>query len=99
MKGKMWFAALAALALVGCKDLKEQQHGAYVGDSQTKVYYKNVGEFKTKVPKERRVFFRSMQEAGDEGYSYYQEVGDEGVAPTSVSEDGAGGEASTSSGQ
>ena len=59
---------IASLALLGCKGFKEQQHQAFVGDSQTKVYYKNVGGAIESVPKERRVYFRSVEEAMDQGY-------------------------------
>jgi hypothetical protein len=54
---------------IGCKDLKDQQLGAYVGDSQTKVVYKNVGKNTTIVPESRRVFFKSQSEATDQGYT------------------------------
>jgi len=59
---------LANLVL-GCKDLKDQQLAAYVGDSQTKIVYKNVGKGTTAVPKDRQVFFKSQSEAIDQGYT------------------------------
>ncbi len=63
------FLLCAFFALAGCKGLKEQQLGAYVGDSQTKVLYKNVGKFTTIVPDGRRVYFRSVEQATDAGYT------------------------------
>jgi len=62
-----------ALAVFGCKGLKEQQLGAYVGDSQTKVVYKNVGKNTEAVPKERRVYFRGVDEAMNQGYTLSNE--------------------------
>lgn len=70
------------IAIFGCKDLKEQQHGAFVGDSQTKVYYKNVGGAIDKVPKDRRVFFRSMDEAMEKGYQSANEGAEGDSSPT-----------------
>jgi hypothetical protein len=77
----MWMRLLSvfalAIAFAGCKDLKEQQLGAYVGDSQTKVVYKNVGKNTEIVPKDRRVMFRSQEEAIDQGYTPENMAGDE----------------------
>jgi hypothetical protein len=77
----MWMRLLSVFALAitfaGCKDLKEQQLGAYVGDSQTKVVYKNVGKNTEIVPKDRRVMFRSQEEAMDQGYTPENMAGDE----------------------
>lgn len=64
------------LALVGCKDLKSQQLGGYVGDSKTKVLYKNVGNNTTVVPEANRVFFNSVEEAQGEGYVLVNEGAD-----------------------
>ncbi len=69
------FLFLPLLLLAGCKDLKDQQHGAYVGDSQTKIVYKNVGEFKSAVPQERQVYFRSIEDALAQGYKSNNEAG------------------------
>ena len=66
-------SALAAFALGGCKSLKDQQLGAYVGDKQTKVFYKNVGANVDKVPEANRVFFRDQTEAINGGYTSSQE--------------------------
>ncbi len=66
-------SALAALALSGCKSLKEQQLGAYVGDKQTKVFYKNVGSNVNKMPETNRVYFRDQTEAINGGYTSAQE--------------------------
>lgn len=65
------YVAIAFVGLMtgGCKDLKEQQLGAYVADTQTKIVYKNVGKNTTIVPKDRQVFFRSQSEAIDRGYT------------------------------
>jgi len=65
-----------AAAAFGCKDLKDQQLNAYVGDSQTKVVYKNVGKNTTIVPESRRVFFKSQSEATDQGYTPNNVAGD-----------------------
>lgn len=79
MKPRLIFAAFAAVIVfaIGCSSLKERQLGAYVGDSQTKVYYKNIGQYVDKVPEERRVFFRSVDDAMKEGYVSHQEGGAE----------------------
>jgi hypothetical protein len=61
----------------GCKDLKDQQLGAYVGDSQTKIVYKNVGKNTKVVPKDRQVFFRSQDDAMKEGYTLENVAGGE----------------------
>lgn len=69
----MWMRLLTVytclLTLLGCKDLKDQQLDAYVGDSQTKVVYKNVGKNVGKVPADRQVKFRSQSGAIDQGYT------------------------------
>ena len=61
--------AFCMLLSLGCKDLKDQQLGAYVGDTQTKIVYKNVGKNTKIVPKDRQVFFRSQDDAMKEGYT------------------------------
>jgi len=66
-----------AIAIFGCKGLKEQQLGAYVGDSQTKIVYKNVGKNTEVVPKDRRVFFRGVDEAMNQGYTLSNDAGEE----------------------
>lgn len=66
---------IAALAIVGCKNLKDQQIEAYVGDSQTKIFYKNLNDATDKIPADRRVFFRTQEQAIDAGYSSAQEAG------------------------
>lgn len=68
MNLRLWLP-LCVLLLGGCKDLKEQQLGAYVGDSQTKIVYKNVGKNTETVPNERRVYFKSVDEAMGQGYT------------------------------
>lgn len=77
MKLRLIFAAFAAIVVfaIGCSGLKERQLGAYVGDSQTRVYYKNIGQYVDKVPEGRRVFFRSVDDAMKEGYVSHQEGG------------------------
>lgn len=73
-----------AMLLFGCKDLKDQQLDAYVGDSQTKIVYKNVGKGTTAVPKDRQVFFKSQSEAIDQGYTPENVAGE---GNTAVGED------------
>lgn len=79
----MWMRLLSVFAvivsLLGCKDLKDQQLDAYIGDSQTKVVYKNVGANVGKVPTERQVKFRSQSEAIDQGYTPENVAGDSGA--------------------
>ena len=79
---RIGFVIAVCLAITGCKSLKEQQHGAFVGDSQTKVYYKNVGGAIDKVPEANRVFFRSTDEAAEKGYTSSSE-GTEGSSTPS----------------
>ena len=72
---KRFLIAMAtATVLLGCKGLKEQQLGAYVGDSQTKIVYKNVGKTTTKVPEANRKFFRSVDAATEAGYTLSNEA-------------------------
>jgi hypothetical protein len=72
---RKWIFALSIpIALLGCKGLKEQQLGAYVGDSQTKIVYKNVGKNTTNVPEANRVFFRSVDSAAEAGYTLSNEA-------------------------
>ena len=73
--------AVAALALCGCKDMKASQHAPYIGDNQTKIFYKNVGEFKDKVPEGRRITFKSADEAMQAGYTSSQEGASDDSAP------------------
>jgi hypothetical protein len=73
MKRIVTLVAIAA-AILGCKGLKEQQLGAYVGDTQTKIVYKNVGKNTTKVPEANRKFFRSVDEATEAGYTLSNEA-------------------------
>ncbi|MBC8064629.1 MAG: hypothetical protein H7Y17_07350 [Chlorobia bacterium] len=80
MFSRLLLFVLTLLLLGGCKDLKDQQLDAYVGDSQTKIVYKNVGKNVGKVPKDRQVSFRSQSEAVDQGYT-----------PENVAGDGGGG--------
>jgi hypothetical protein len=61
-----------ALALTGCKGLKDMQRPDLVGDTQTKLYYKNVPDNEAKVPQERRVYFKSQDEAASQGYTNSQ---------------------------
>lgn len=75
-RGLFLLLAALAVALTGCKDLKSQQLPAYVGDTQTKMFYKNVGEFTKIVPKERRVYFRSTEEGQKQGYTLQNELPD-----------------------
>ncbi|HVT13282.1 MAG TPA: hypothetical protein VHE55_13535 [Fimbriimonadaceae bacterium] len=65
---RKWIVVVACL-LAGCKGLKDAQIQAYVGDSQTKVVYKNVGKAAANIPDDRKVFFRSIDQATDAGYT------------------------------
>lgn len=78
MRSALVFILVFAISILGCKDLKDQQLGAYVGDTQTKVVYKNVGKNTTIVPKDRQVFFRSQSEAIDKGYTPENVAGEGG---------------------
>jgi hypothetical protein len=80
MRAAIIFILVFAITTLGCKDLKDQQLGAYVGDTQTKVVYKNVGKNTTIVPKDRQVFFRSQSEAIDKGYTPENVAGESGEA-------------------
>ena len=71
------FASIAILSLAGCKGLKDAQLQAYVGDSQTKIVYKNIGSSAEKVPNDRRVFFRTMDQAMEAGYTLSSVAGDD----------------------
>ena len=64
---------LAALALGGCKSLREMQRPDLVGDSQTKLYYKDVPDSEAKIPAARRVYFTSRDKAESQGYANFQE--------------------------
>jgi len=69
MKLRFLVLFVLAVALFGCKSLKDQQLGAYVGDSQTKIVYKNIGKNTSAVPEARRVYFRSVDDAMGAGYT------------------------------
>ena len=65
---------LAAVAMcVGCKDLKDQQHKSVIGNSDTKLFYKNAPAIAEKIPKDKQVFFKSSDEASNAGYKDSQE--------------------------
>jgi len=80
MKGLIWVLA-AVIGISGCKGLKDAQLQAYVGDSQTKVFYQNVGKNAEKVPNDRRVFFRTVEQATDVGYTQSNVAGDDQGSP------------------
>jgi hypothetical protein len=75
---KWIYMLLAMLAVAGCKSLKEQQVGAYIGDTQTKTFGRNTTELHNSIPKERQILFGSMDEAMKAGYTSAQEGGGEG---------------------
>ncbi|MFI5387220.1 MAG: hypothetical protein ACHQ50_14005 [Fimbriimonadales bacterium] len=67
---KEWIVVLAlGIGLAGCKGLKDAQLQAYVGDSQTKIFYKNIGKDANSIPNDRRVFFRTVDQAMEAGYT------------------------------
>ena len=70
-----WILLALAIALAGCSGMKESQLGAYIGDKQTKVYYRNTTELHNQIPRERQVFFKNMDEAMAAGYTSSQEGG------------------------
>lgn len=84
MKRFAWLL-VAALALAGCSStmLKDKQRKDIIADSDTKIYYKNVPTTAEKIPKEKRVYFASREDAEAAGYTNYQEGG----APDSDSGD------------
>jgi len=63
------FAIACVLATVSCKDLKDRQLDAFVGDKETRIVYRNVGEKAQAIPKDRQVGFRSQSEAIDQGFT------------------------------
>ncbi len=75
MKRLIWIVVLAA-AMSGCTNLSDQQLGAYVGNSETKVYYKNLKNNRESIPADKRVYFRGVEQANDAGYHSNQEAGD-----------------------
>lgn len=72
---KWLLASCCTLMLFGCKGLKERQLGSYIGDTQTKVFYKNTTELHNQIPKERQITFRSYDSAVEAGYSPAADVG------------------------
>lgn len=80
MKMRFLIVGLVLLGALGCKGLKDSQLGAYVGNSQTKVFYKNVGGNADKVPEGSRVYFKTSEEASGAGYSSVNEAGAEKAA-------------------
>lgn len=64
-----WLIPAMVLCMAGCKGLKESQVGGYIGDKQTKLFYKNTTEMHNKVPMDRQVPFRSFDEASQAGYT------------------------------
>lgn len=71
---KRWIVALLVVFVAGCHGLKEAQLGAYVGDSKTKIVYKNVGGAFNKVPEANRVYFKGVDEASNAGYTLNNEA-------------------------
>ena len=70
-----WILPVVVIALSGCKGMKESQMDAYIGDTQTKTYNRNTTGLYNSIPKERRVFFKSVDEAMKAGYTSSQEGG------------------------
>lgn len=69
---KISAAILLAIAIVGCKDLKDQQRPDIVGDTKTKTYYKNTPTAEEKIPSNQRAYFKSRDEAEKGGYTNSQ---------------------------
>ena len=65
--------AAAALTLAGCNSLKENQHPNIVGNTDTKMYFKNVPDLVKKIPEAKRKFFKNEDEARTAGYTNSQE--------------------------
>lgn len=57
-----------------------------MGDSQTKIVYKNVGKNTKLVPDARRVYFRSVEQALDAGYTLSNEAGGATGTPDATGE-------------
>ncbi len=74
MKRFLWLA-FAALAIGGCKDLKDQQRNDVIGNSDTKLYYRNIARIEETIPKDKRVYFKSQDAAMAAGYTNAQEGG------------------------
>lgn len=71
---KIAIALLVVLVSAGCA-FKEMQRPDLVGDSQTKLYYKNVPTNEAKIPSGQRMYFKNMDEAMQQGYKSAQEGG------------------------
>jgi len=76
MRRLAFAAVVLSLALVGCKNMEDTKLKEYVGDKDTKIYYKNVPGPRDKVPEANRVFFKSMDDAMSQGYKSAQEGND-----------------------
>jgi hypothetical protein len=72
---KAFAAASLTLALFGCGDMKDHQRPDIVGDSKTKIFYKNVPTNESKIPSAQREYFKSQDEAREKGYASSQEGG------------------------
>lgn len=64
---------LLSLALASGCALKEMQRPDLVGDSRTKLFYKNVPTNEAKIPQGQRTYFKDMDAATAEGYKSAQE--------------------------
>ena len=69
MKSRLILLCLTGLLMSGCTSLKDQQLGAYVGDTKTKIFYKNVGPAAAKIPSDRKQYFRGVDDATAAGYT------------------------------
>ena len=69
------------IGAAGCKGLKESQVGGYIGDKETKIFYRNTTELHNKIPVARQVKFANYDEAVRAGYTSSQEAGDGAAEP------------------
>ena len=46
-----------------------------VGDMDSKIYYKNLGKYESKIPENKRVYFKTMDQAMEAGYHSSNEGG------------------------
>ncbi len=78
----LFLSILAGFALLaGCAKepestaTKPASDAAFVGDSTTKVFYRNIGKQVGEIPDDRKVYFKTMDEASAAGYASEKERG------------------------